>query len=157
VKKTIRRRKARCECCRTIVTAPVPPKIFPGARYSIGFAVLVVVSKYIDHLPLERQVKMMKRDGLDVESQTLWDYTWALAQLLKPAHQRLLEYVLSQPVVGADETWWRMMGGKPKSRVETATSGGYGLLPPTTQSAIAWRTLAPRQQRSSCSAPIPAQ
>ena len=49
VKKTIRRQKARCECCRTIVTAPVPPKIFPGARYSIGFAVLVVVSKYIDH------------------------------------------------------------------------------------------------------------
>jgi transposase len=115
VKKTIRRKKARCECCRTIVTAPVPLKLFPGARYSIAFAVLVVVSKYVDHLPLERQVKMMKRDGLDVESQTLWDYTWALAQLLKPAHQRLLEYVLSKPVVGADETWWRLMGAKPKS------------------------------------------
>jgi transposase len=115
VKKTIKRKKARCECCRTIVTAPVPPKLFPGARYSIAFAVLVVVSKYVDHLPLERQVKMMKRDGLDVESQTLWDYTWAIAQLLKPAHQRLLEYVLSKPVVGADETWWRLMGAKPKS------------------------------------------
>ena len=54
-------------------------------------------------------------DGLDVDSQTLWDYTWALSQLLKPAHQRLLDYVLSCPVIGADETWWRLMGGKPKS------------------------------------------
>jgi transposase len=115
VKKTIKRKKARCECCRTIVTAPAPPKLFPGARYSIAFAVLVVVAKYTDHLPLERQVKMMKRDGLDVESQTLWDYVWALAQLLKPAHQRLLEYVLNKPVVGADETWWRLMGAKAKS------------------------------------------
>ena len=115
VKKTIKRKKARCECCRTIVTAPLPPKLFPGARYSIAFAALVVVSKYVDHLPLERQVKMMKRDGLDVESQTLWDYTWAMAQMLKPAHQRLLEYLLAKPVVGADETWWRLMGAKAKS------------------------------------------
>ena len=114
VKKTIKRKKARCECCRTIVTAPAPLKLFAGARYSIAFAVLVVVSKYADHLPLERQVKMMKRDGLDVDSQTLWDYTWAIAQLLKPAHQRLLEYLLKKPVIGADETWWRLMGAKPK-------------------------------------------
>jgi len=114
VRKTIKRKKARCECNRTIVTAPVPAKLFPGARYSIAFGAHVVVSKYVDHLPLERQVKMMKRDGLDVESQTLWDYTWAMAQLLKPAHERLLEYVLGKPVVGADETWWRLMGAKAK-------------------------------------------
>ena len=114
VKKKIRRKKARCECCRTIVTAPAPLKVFEGARYSIAFAALVIVSKYADHLPLERQVKMMRRDGLDVSSHTLWDYLWAVAQLLKPAHARLLEYVLSQPVIGADETWWRLMGAKKK-------------------------------------------
>jgi transposase len=110
----IRRQKARCECCRTIVTAPAPLKLFPGARYSIAFAALVVVSKYVDHLPLERQVKMMARDGLDVSSSTLWDYVWAVAQLLKPAHERLLEYVLKKPVMGADETWWRLMGADKK-------------------------------------------
>ena len=42
VRKTVKRKKARCECCRTIVTAPAPSKLFPGARYSIAFAVLVV-------------------------------------------------------------------------------------------------------------------
>lgn len=120
VVKKIKRQKARCACCRTIVTAPAPLKLFPGARYSVAFAVLVVISKYADHLPLERQVKMMARDGLDVDSQTLWDYVWAIAQLLKPTHQRLLEYVLKAPVIGVDETWWRLMGGKPK------TEGGQG-------------------------------
>jgi transposase len=114
VVKKIRRQKARCECCRTIVTAPAPLKLVPGARYSIAFATMIVVSKYLDHLPLERQVKMMARDGLDVESQTLWDYVWAVAQLLKPAHARLLEYVLAKPVIGADETWWRLMGADKK-------------------------------------------
>jgi transposase len=120
VVKRIKRKKARCKCCRTIVTASPPAKLFPGARYSIAFAVLVVVSKYADHLPLERQVKMMARDGLNVDSQTLWDYVWAAAQLLKPAHQRLLEYVLASPVIGVDETWWRLMGAKPKAE------GGQG-------------------------------
>ena len=114
VVKKIRRQKARCECCRTIVTAPAPLKLFPGARYSIAFAAMVVVSKYLDHLPLERQVKIMARDGLDADSQTLWDYVWAVAQLLKPAHQQLLEYVLRKPVIGADETWWRLMGAEKK-------------------------------------------
>ena len=112
VVKKIQRKKARCECHRTIVTAPAPPKVFPSARYSIDFAIAVVVSKYLDHLPLERQVRIMAREGLDVDSQTLWDYTDALARLLAPAHAQLLRYVLSKPVIGADETWWRLMGAK---------------------------------------------
>lgn len=114
VMKKIRRKKARCECCRTIVTAPAPPKLFPGARYSIGFAIAVVIAKYADHAPLERQVRTMRREGLDVDSQTLWDYVYAVARLLRPPHLRLRDYLLGKAVVGADETWWRLMGERGK-------------------------------------------
>lgn len=114
VLKKIQRKKACCECHRTIITAPCPPKLFEGARYSIDFALCVVVSKYLDHQPLERQVRIMRREGLEVESQTLWDYTWAVAQLLRPVHARLLTYLLTKPALGADETWWRMMAAKGK-------------------------------------------
>jgi len=114
VVKKIRRKKACCECHRTIVTAPVGPKLFEGARYSIEFAIAVVISKYLDHVPLERQVRIMQREGLEVESQTLWDYSWAVAQLLRPAHERLLKHLLDKPAIGADETWWRMMAAKGK-------------------------------------------
>ncbi len=31
----------------------------------------------------------MKREGLDVESQTLWDYLERLVRLVAPAHDRL--------------------------------------------------------------------
>jgi transposase len=114
VLKKIKRKKACCECHRTIITAPCPPKLFEGARYSIDFALAVVVSKYLDHQPLERQVRIMRREGLEVESQTLWDYSWAVAQLLRPAHARLLTHLLTKPALGADETWWRMMAAKGK-------------------------------------------
>lgn len=42
----------------------------PGSRYAPEFGVGVAVAKYADHLPLERQVRMMGREGLTVESQT---------------------------------------------------------------------------------------
>jgi transposase len=114
VVKKIRRQKYRCRCGQCIETAPGPVKLFDGARYSPGFAVMVAVDKYLDHLPLERQARAMKRDGLEVESQTLWDQINALARVLEPAHARLHDYVLAQSVVGADETHWRLMGAEGK-------------------------------------------
>lgn len=114
VLKKHRRQKYRCGCGACIETAPGPIKLFPGARYSVGFAINVAIAKYADHLPLERQVKMAARHGLDVDSQTLWDQINALAKVLGPTYTALRAYVLSQPVIGADETTWRLMGAKGK-------------------------------------------
>ncbi len=107
-----KRKKYRCQCGQCIETAPGPTKLIPGGRYSLDFAISVAVAKYADHLPLERQVKMMDRQGLVVDSQTLWDQIEALAQTLSPAHDLLQSSILSRPVVGADETFWRLMGEK---------------------------------------------
>lgn len=76
----------------------------PGGRYSTAFAVAVAISKYADHLPLERQVKIMKREGLVVESQTLYDQIEALARVLWPAYDRLGAELLDEPVIFVDET-----------------------------------------------------
>ena len=109
-----RRQKYRCQCGGCIETAEGPPKLIKGGRYSIHFAAQVAIDKYLDHAPLERQVRKMKREGLGIDSQTLWDQVHALATRLEPAHQRLHDYVRNQPVVGADETHWKMMGGRGK-------------------------------------------
>lgn len=105
-----RRQKYRCTCGGCVETALGPQKLFEGARYSINWAVEVAVQKYLDHLPLERQVRIMAREGLAVDSQTLWDYLERLVRLLAPAWDRLHRHVLGQPVIGADETRWPLMG-----------------------------------------------
>lgn len=110
VMKRHRRQKYRCACGGCVVTAPAPPKLCAGSRYSVDFAIEVGVCKYLDHEPLERQVRIMKREGLCVDSQTLWDQIERLARLLEPAYDRLHDFILEQPVVGADETRWRIMG-----------------------------------------------
>jgi transposase len=116
-----RRKKYRCPCNGEVKTAPAPVKLTVGQesrgrRYSIDFAVEVAVNKYSDHLPLERQAQIMKREGLIVDSQTLWDQLEGLARVLGPTAEANRQRVLASPVIGADETWWRLMAGKPPEK-----------------------------------------
>lgn len=111
-----KRKKYRCTCNGCVETAPAPPKVKPGSRYSPEFAAEVATSKYLDHLPLERQSRIMRREGLRVGSQTLWDQIEALAGLLRPSYDALRQRVLDSPLVHADETHWRLMSKTSKKR-----------------------------------------
>ena len=104
-----RRQKYRCSCNAQVVTAPGPVKLTSGGRYSIDFATHVAENKYLDHLPLERQVRAMKRAGLIIDSQTLWDQIEKLAQHLQPTYEALCKEALKAGVIYADETRWQMM------------------------------------------------
>ena len=110
------RQKYRCRCNGAVVTAPGPKKLTPGGRYSPEFAVEVATSKYLDHLPLERQCRIMQREGLRIDSQTLWDQLEALAAHLEPTYLALGERVRRSPVLQADETHWRLMSKSQKKR-----------------------------------------
>jgi transposase len=110
---THKRQKYRCSCNAAILTAPAPKKLIEGGRYSLSFAVEVAVQKYAEHLPLERQVRQMRRQGLVVTSQTLWDQIYALSQVLLPTYEALRIKVLSAEVVHADETPWKLLDKAP--------------------------------------------
>ena len=110
------RKKYRCRCGGCVKTADGPKKLFPKARYSINFALHVALQKYCYHLPLERQARELSRRGLDVTSATLWDYLSALYGLLQPAGERLAQHVLAQPVIGVDETSWRLLKSEQKGK-----------------------------------------
>src|SRR5439155_1498367 len=92
-----RRQKYRCRCGECVVTAPGPAKLVAGGRYSVDFAVSVAVAKYLDHLPLARQVRQMARVGLTVDTQTLWDQLLALSHHLTPTYEALDAEASSPP------------------------------------------------------------
>jgi transposase len=140
-----RRKKYRCACNGCVDTAPGPLRLTThpdrrGRRYSPRFAVEVAINKYLDHLPLERQARVMSREGLTIESQTLWDQIDALATVLRPTYHALRQYVLTAPVVGADETWWRLLGGPPNKRW-----WAWGV---TRDDAVTYTILASRSQEA---------
>src|SRR5881296_2605169 len=134
------RKKYRCACNGCVDTAPGPVKLQPGSRYSTAFAVEVAVNKYLDHLPLERQARIMRREGLTVDSQTLWDQLDVLATVLQPTYEALGRHVLDAEVVGADETWWRLMDTKGSKR--------WWVWSVTRDDAVIYKTLPSRSQEA---------
>ena len=52
----------------------------------------------------------MRREGLVVDSQTLYDQIEALARVLWPAYDRLGAELLDEPVIFVDETPWPLLG-----------------------------------------------
>jgi transposase len=128
------RQKYRCRCNGAVVTAPGPAQVLPGSRYAPEFGVGVAVAKYADHLPLERQVRMMAREGLVVDSQTLWDQINAIAQLLEPTYDALGQRALEAPVINVDETRWPVMKAMTPAKgtvwtVRSPTVSFYRILP----------------------------
>src|SRR5213594_67043 len=134
------RKKYRCACNGCIDTAPGPVKLQPGSRYSTAFAVEVAVNKYLDHLPLERQARIMRREGLTIDSQTLWDQLDVLATVLQPTYAALSRHVLDAEVVGADETWWRLMDTKGSKR--------WWVWSVTRDDAVIYKTLPSRSREA---------
>jgi transposase len=64
----------------------------------------------VDHIPLERQVRIMLRQHLKVTSQTLWDQIDQLARLARPTYEAIHREILRAEVIGADETRWPVTG-----------------------------------------------
>jgi transposase len=139
-----KRQKYRCGECGHIDTALGPLRLIPGGRYDISFVVQVALDKYLDNIPLERQVARMARHGLTVTSQTLWDQLFALYLILLPTFLAIKDHVLRQPILFADETSWRIMdkGGPRRSArwwlwTLASTVGVYYEIFPTRGSAAA--------------------
>ncbi len=129
VLKEVKRQKYSCGGCGTLCAAPGPLRLVPGGRYDIAFVVQVALDKYLDAMPLERQVRKMRRVGLEVTSTTLWDQLHVLYLLLLPSFLALQERVRAEDVLHIDETRWRMMGkGKSKTWWLWVLSGGAGVL-----------------------------
>jgi transposase len=102
----VKQQKYVCRCGGCVETAPGPERALPGSRYSLAFAVKVVLDKWLDHIPLERQVRILDRHGLTVTSQTLWDLAYSLSKRLALVDDALMKHVLAQPVIGLDQTGW---------------------------------------------------
>jgi transposase len=109
-------KKYRCRCGDCVETADSPPPLIKGGRYLPGVAMMTATAKYLDQLPLSRQVQMARRQGAKLTTQALWDQLWSLANVLAPLVDRIKSAVLAQPVIGVDESPFKLIekGGSAK-------------------------------------------
>lgn len=104
------------------VLAPAPVRPVEGGYASAGLLAFVVLSKYLDHLPLYRLEKMSVRWGARISRKTMADWVEIVAFWLKPIYGRMRGDLIEGPYIQADETKIRYLdpdSGKRKA------SGGY--------------------------------
>jgi transposase len=96
----------RCEPAgdANIVKAPLPPQPIPKSGIGAGLLAHVIVAKFVDHLPLHRQERILARHGLDVRRSTLCDHLHRCGELLTPLYDLLRERLVRSFALHADDT-----------------------------------------------------
>jgi transposase len=86
------------------VIADLP--VFPIEKGIAGPGLLaqIMVDKFVDHLPIYRQIERFKREGITMPSSTLNGWQEAVCNLLEPLYDTLKHRVLSQGYIQVDET-----------------------------------------------------
>ena len=73
-------------------------------RETTGLLAHVAVSKYGDHIPLNRMESIFQRHGVALSRKTMCDWMAAGAELVSPVWERMREVVLTSKAVQTDDT-----------------------------------------------------
>lgn len=86
------------------VIADLP--VFPIEKGIAGPGLLaqIMIDKFVDHLPIYRQIERFKRDNVKIPSSTINGWQESICNLLEPLYDTLKHRVLSQGYLQVDET-----------------------------------------------------
>ena len=116
VNRIFRPRKA-CACCEAIVQSPLPSRPIERGRPGPGLLAHVLVSKYVDHLPLYRQSQIYAREGIDLDRSTMADWVGRSTALLEPLVDEIGRVVRRGDALFADDTPVKMQApGQKKTK-----------------------------------------
>jgi transposase len=104
-----------------IVQALAPERSFERSHVDTSLIAQIIIEKYIDHLPLDRQIKRFARLGVTISDSTIGNWVTASAAYLKPLYEAHKLLVLASGYLHADETVIKVLDSDKKN----ATHQGY--------------------------------
>jgi transposase len=96
--------KWACKCCQQLRQEPATPDVIDGGIAAAGLVAHTLVSRFVDHLPYYRQEPINARSGVHTPRSTLAGWGGAGGASLEPLFDLLRRFILSCPVLHADET-----------------------------------------------------
>lgn len=116
------RYKYACPCCeKHLITAAKPAQPIEKSIASPGLLAYITTQKYVDALPLYRQVDIFKRIGVEMDRGTLANWMVKCGQLVQPLINLIHEKILAQAFLHMDETVVQVLSEPNK----TAQSNSY--------------------------------
>jgi transposase len=92
-----------------VQTGNLPALPLPKAIAAASLLAIILVDKYVDHLPYYRQIQRFKRIGMRISKSTINGWIKGVCELLSPLYDLLVERVLQSQYIMADETTMKVL------------------------------------------------
>lgn len=97
-----------------VIIAPLPPRFIEKGIAGTGLLASILIDKYVDHLPLYRQVQRFKREKIPIAESTVDGWVRQTLDSLGILHECLLEDTRSKGYLQADESTIRVLDSRKK-------------------------------------------
>jgi transposase len=98
------REKFSCRSCETIMQPPAPFHAIARGFAGPSLLAMILVEKYANHQPLNRQSEQYAREGIALSVSTMADHVGACAATLMPIYALIKAHVLAAQRIHGDDT-----------------------------------------------------
>jgi transposase len=98
------REKFSCRSCETITQPPAPFHAIARGFAGPSLLAMILVEKYANHQPLNRQSEQYAREGIELSVSTMADHVGACAAELMPLHELIRTHVFEAERIHGDDT-----------------------------------------------------
>ena len=98
------REKFSCRACETITQPPAPFHAIARGFAGPSLLAMILVDKYANHQPLNRQSDQFAREGVELSVSTMADHVGACAATLLPLYELIKAHVFAAERVHGDDT-----------------------------------------------------
>jgi len=98
------REKFSCRSCETISQPPAPFHVIARGFAGPSLLAMILVGKYANHQPLNRQSEQYAREGIELSVSTMADHVGACAATLMPLYELIRAHVLAAERIHGDDT-----------------------------------------------------
>ncbi len=108
IKRSCMKKGCNCAGVPKIVTAPMPPKLFPRSSYGISIWENVLLNKFHYCQPTNRLLGQFNELGLPISAGTITGGLQRLLELFKPIYEALYEQQMTEDRFHNDESSWKV-------------------------------------------------
>jgi transposase len=98
------REKFSCRSCETITQPPAPFHAIARGFAGPSLLAMMLVEKYANHQPLNRQSEEYAREGIELSVSTMADHVGACAATLRPLYELIKAHVFAAERIHGDDT-----------------------------------------------------
>jgi transposase len=107
VRRIVRPKYARKDTAQgqsPIIVAPMPDQAFPRLKAGVSLLVWLVISKFVEHLPLYRLAQILGRQGIKIPDSTMGEWVKVAIEQLEVLYAAYKRLLLQSAYLQMDET-----------------------------------------------------